>query len=259
MFKNEVERCFIDMTNEVAQLSTKNTYSFSEGLKDGIPIALGYLSVSFSFGLLAVSMGIPEFFTVLISMTNLTSAGQFAGIELIAAGASIIEMIFTQLVINIRYSLMSVSLSQKLDKSVTLIHKIFISFFITDEIFAVASSKENDVSNKYMYGLGIMPFFGWSIGTLLGAISGGLLPVSLRVALGIALYAMFIAIVVPVAKKQKSVAVVVLISVALSCIFKLVPFLKNISSGFVIIISAVVASAIGAILFPVEEEQNEHN
>jgi len=245
--------------NNASLCEPKKQYTFSNGIKDGIPIALGYLSVSFSFGLLAVNMGIPAFFAVLISMTNLTSAGQFAGVGLIAAGASVLEMIFTQLVINIRYSLMSISISQKIDKSVTFLHKLLISFFITDEIFAVASSKDGEISRNYMYGLGIMPFCGWSLGTLLGAVSGGLLPVTLRVALGVALYAMFIAIVVPVAKISKSVAIVVLISVALSCIFKFVPIFKSISSGFVIIFCAVIASAIGALLFPVKEEQNDNS
>ncbi|NCC88185.1 MAG: branched-chain amino acid ABC transporter permease [Clostridia bacterium] len=234
----------------------KKQYTFVNGLKDGIPIALGYLSVSFSFGLLAVNMGIPAFFAVLISMTNLTSAGQFAGVGLIAAGASIIEMIFTQIIINIRYSLMSISISQKIDKSVTLLHKLVLSFFITDEIFAVASSKDGEINKNYMYGLGILPFCGWSLGTLLGAVSGGLLPVTLRVAMGVALYAMFIAVVVPVAKKSKSVAIVVLISITLSCIFKFISIFKNISNGFVIIFCAIIASSIGAWLFPVKEDEN---
>lgn len=242
--------------NDTSFCELKKQYTFVNGLKDGIPIALGYLSVSFSFGLLAVNMGIPAFFTVLISMTNLTSAGQFAGVGLIAAGASIIEMIFTQLIINIRYSLMSISISQKIDKSVTFLHKLILSFFITDEIFAVASSKDGEINKSYMYGLGILPFCGWSIGTLLGAVSGGILPVTLRVAMGVALYAMFIAVVVPVAKKSKSVAIVVLISIALSCIFKFVSIFENISSGFVIIFCAVVASLIGAWLFPVKEDEN---
>lgn len=246
----------IDNTKEISH--SNKQYSFADGLKDGIPIALGYLSVSFSFGLLAVNMGIPAFCAVLMSMTNLTSAGQFAGIELIAAGATIIEMIFTQLVINIRYSLMSISLSQKIDKSISLFHKMVISFFITDEIFAVASSKENEINKRYMYGLGIMPFLGWSFGTLLGAVSGGFLPVTLRVALGVALYAMFIAIVIPTARKSKAVAIVAIISVVLSCFLKFVPIFNNISSGFVIIICAVVASAVGALLFPVKEEQNDN-
>ena len=247
------------MVNEINEkVEKKNDYSFSDGLKDGIPIGLGYLSVSFSFGLLAVNMGIPTFFAVLMSLTNLTSAGQFAGIELIAASATILEMIFTQFVINIRYSLMSISISQKVDKSVNILNKLIISFIITDEIFAVASSKEHDISKQYMYGLGIMPIIGWTSGTLIGAVAGGFLPLTLRLALGVALYAMFIAIVVPEIKKSKEVAIVVLISVCLSCLFKFVPFLKHISGGFAMIICAIVASLIGALAFPIKEVQNDN-
>lgn len=241
---------------KTTKIDENKSYTFSDGLKDGIPIALGYLSVSFSFGLLAVNMGIPTFFATFMSLTNLTSAGQFAGIQIIASGAALIEMVFTQLIINIRYSLMSISISQKVDKSVNILNKFLISYIITDEIFAVASSKEHDISNKYMYGLGLLPIIGWTSGTFLGAVAGGFLPMTLRLALGVALYAMFIAIVVPEVRKSKAVGFVVLISVALSCIFKYVPYIKNISGGFAMIICAVVASIFGAIFFPIKEVQN---
>lgn len=237
----------------------KPNYTFTDGIKDGIPIALGYLSVSFSFGLLAVNMGIPAFFTVFMSFTNLTSAGQFAGIGLISAGATLLEMMFTQFVINIRYSLMSISISQKVDKSVNFLNKLLISFFITDEIFAVATSKEKEIGHKYLYGLGLMPLIGWTLGTLLGAVCGNFLPTTVRLALGVALYAMFIAIVVPEVRKSKAIGVVVTIAVTLSCIFKFVPYLKHISGGFAMIISAIIASVIGAIVFPIEEVQNDNN
>lgn len=235
-----------------------HTYTFSDGLKDGIPIALGYLSVSFSFGLLAVNVGIPTFFATFISLTNLTSAGQFAGIQIIASGAALLEMVLTQLVINIRYSLMSISISQKVDKSVNILNKFLISFVITDEIFAVASSKKHDISSKYMYGIGILPILGWTSGTLIGAVAGVFLPVTLRLALGVALYAMFIAIIVPEIKKSKEVGIVVLISVLLSCLFKYVPFLKPVTGGSAMIICAVIASIIGAIAFPIKEVQNDN-
>ncbi|MFY9379815.1 MAG: AzlC family ABC transporter permease [Acutalibacteraceae bacterium] len=230
-------------------------YSFKNGIKDGMPIALGYLSVSFSFGILASSLGIPAFFSVLISMTNLTSAGQFAGIGLMVASASFVEMVLTQFVINIRYSLMSVSLSQKIDPSTTFLSKLAIAFFVTDEIFVVASNKENEISKKYMYGLGVLPLFAWSFGTFLGAISGDFLPATLCVSLGIALHAMFIAIVVPVAKKCKPVAIISVISVVISCVLNFTPVTCNISNGFVIIICAVLSSAIGALLFPISEKE----
>lgn len=230
-------------------------YNFKNGIKDSVPIALGYLSVSFSFGIIASSLGLPAFFSVLISMTNLTSAGQFAGIELMVASVSFVEMILTQLVINIRYSLMSVSLSQKIDQSASFLNKLVIAFFITDEIFVVASNKENTVSKGYMYGLGVLPFFAWSFGTFLGAVSNNFLPQTVCLSLGIALHAMFIAIVVPVAKKSKPVAVISVVSVVISCIFNFAPFLKNVSNGFIIIICAVISSAIGALFFPISEKE----
>ena len=227
--------------------------SYPEGFKDGIPIGLGYLSVSFSFGIMAVNSGLPVWIAVLISMTNLTSAGQFAGIRLIAGGATYIEMALTQLVINLRYALMSLSLSQKADKSFNILHRIILSFGITDEIFAVASGKPDDIRRKYMYGLVTAPYLGWSVGTLLGAAAGNILPASVSSALNIALYGMFIAIIVPPAKKSRPVLLVILISVVLSSVFEYAPFFNKLSGGFAIIICAVAASLIGALFFPVKE------
>lgn len=226
--------------------------SFKNGLKDGIPIALGYIPVSFAFGVMAVKGGIPVLLTVLISMTNLTSAGQLAGLSLMLSHGSLIEAALTQLVINLRYSLMSVSVSQKLHNSVTLPQRLAISFGITDEIFAVASGNKEDVGNKYMYGLIALPYLGWAGGTLLGAAAGSVLPALVLSSLGIAIYGMFIAIFVPPLKKCFAVALVVAVSSVLSCAFAYLPFLKSVSSGFVIIICAVVAATVGAIVKPVE-------
>lgn len=232
---------------------TEPTYSYSEGFKDGIPIGLGYLSVSFSFGIMAVNSGLPVWIAVLISMTNLTSAGQFAGIGLISSGAPYIEMALTQLVINLRYALMSLSISQKTDKSFSVLHRLVISFGITDEIFAVASGKAHEIGKKYMYGLTTAPYLGWSAGTLFGAIAGNILPESVSSALNIALYGMFIAIIIPPAKKSNSVLLVIILSVLLSFLFKYAPFINKLSSGFAIIICAIIASLFGALLFPVKE------
>lgn len=231
----------------------ESTYRFSEGFKDGIPIGLGYLSVSFSFGIMAVNSGLPVWTTVLISMTNLTSAGQFAGIELISCGAPYIEMALTQLIINLRYALMSLSVSQKADKSFSILHRIILSFGITDEIFAVASGKTNDIGTNYMYGLITAPYLGWSTGTLLGAIAGNILPASVSAALNIALYSMFIAIIIPPAKKSRPVLLVIIISVILSSIFEYAPYINQLSGGFAIIICAITASFFGALFFPVKE------
>ncbi len=230
--------------------------NFRKGLRDGIPIALGYLSVSFTFGLQCISVGLSWWQAFLISLTNVTSAGQFAGLGIMTAGSGLFEMACTQLVINMRYSLMALSLSQKTDKSVKGVHRWGIGFGITDEIFAVAMGNRSEVSKQYMYGLILLPIIGWSGGTLLGAVAGSLLPDVVRSALCIAIYGMFLAIIIPPAKKSSSVLKVILIAVALSCCFRYVPFLnKHISGGFAIIISTIAAAAIGAALFPTPEKQ----
>lgn len=234
-------------------MNSNKTSGFVQGLKDGIPIALGYLSVSFGFGITAVSKGLSVLTSVLISMTNLTSAGQVAGIGIIAAAGSLVEMALAQLIINMRYALMSISLSQKLDDKFTLPHRLIASFGITDEVFAVASAKRHELSSGYMYGLILVPFIGWSLGTFLGASAGEILPERLKAALGIMIYGMFVAIFVPPARKAIGVLAVVLISVGLSCCFKYIPVFSHISSGFAIIICALAASVLGALFFPVKE------
>lgn len=223
------------------------------GIRDGIPIAVGYFSVSFTFGMMAVQSGISPFHAVLISLLNLTSAGQFAGLTVIVSNASLMEMALTQLVVNIRYALMSVSLSQKLDDSVKMRSRLLIAYGNTDEIFAVASSKPGTVGAKYLYGLILLPVLGWVGGTLAGAVASTLLPGTVISALGVALYGMFIAIVVPPAKEHKEVRTVVLIALLLSCAFYYMPVLRQVSSGFMIIICTVAAAAVGAVLFPLKE------
>ena len=227
---------------------------FRRGIRHGIPIALGYVSVSFAFGMKAVASGLTVIQAVLISMTNLTSAGQVAALPLMAGGAALTEMALTQLTINLRYALMSLRLSRKLDGTMGTLQRMIFSFANTDEIFVVASSQPGKVGKAYLYGLIITPWFGWSLGTLLGAAAGTLLPEFVRNALGIALYGMFLAIILPPAREQKSVRAVVLMAVALSLCFHYVPGLKSISSGFAIIICAVAAAAAGAVLYPVKEE-----
>lgn len=230
---------------------------YIRGLKDGIPIALGYISVSFTFGLMAVSNDFSWWQATIISMTNLTSAGQFAGLGIIIASGSLVEMAITQFVINLRYALMSLSLSQKVDDSITGIYRWLIGFGITDEIFAVAMSNEKQVCKKYMFGLMTTPYIGWALGTFLGAILGNVLPDSVCSALGVAIYGMFIAIIVPPMKAERNFLYIVLLAVLLSSFFTWMPGLKQISSGFAIIICAVLASVVGAILFPVSEKEME--
>ena len=233
--------------------------SFLKGIKDGLPICIGYFAVSFAFGISAVGMGLSWLEALLISTTNLTSAGQLAGVPIIAGGGSLIEMAVSQLVINSRYALMSVSLSQKLGKSIKLPQRFLVSFGNTDEIFAVAMTNKNSVGKKYMYGLILTPYFGWALGTLFGVIADNILPAIVISALGVAIYGMFVAIVVPEMKRQKPVLFCVLLAVILSCGFEFLPFLKEVPDGFVIIICAVVSSAIFAITSPVPAEEGEND
>lgn len=235
----------------------KNTSSltFKKGLKDGIPIALAYLSVSFAFGVTAVELGVPNFIALLISMTNLTSAGQLAGVAIIAVLGSAFELILTQVVINARYFLMSLALSQKLDNKFTLLDRLLCAFGITDEIFAVAVSNKENVNKFYMFGLILLPFIGWSSGTIIGALMGDILPKFIVSALNIALYAMFIGIIFPAALVNKKIFPVVFISASLSAIFFFVPGLNQISSGISCIICSIIASIIGALIFPNDDEK----
>lgn len=236
-------------------MSTPDNNNFRRGFFHGMPIGLGYFSVSFAFGILCVMEGLPVWASVLISMTNLTSAGQVAGVSIMAAGGSFVEMAMTQLVINLRYALMSLSLSQKMHDSVSTPRRAFIAFSVTDEIFAVSSGQNGTLGKKYMLGLSVLPYICWTAGTLLGAVAGGFLPAELRSALGIALYGMFIAIIIPPSKKNKAVLPVLVTAAAISCLLRLVPVFSGNNSGFVIIIAAIAASALGALLFPLKETE----
>ncbi|MDD3369892.1 MAG: AzlC family ABC transporter permease [Lachnospiraceae bacterium] len=237
----------------------KNQLEFSQGIKDGLPIAIGYFSVSFSFGILCSSFGLSPYIAGLISLTNVTSAGQFAGLSVIIAKATLLEMILTQLVINSRYALMSLSLSQKLAPGIGTFKRCLIAFANTDEIFAVAMNHAGPVTPIYMAGLEITPILGWSLGAFTGAFANNILPVNIRSALGIALYGMFIAIVVPVAKEKNSVLAVCTLAVLTSVLFAYIPVLQHVSTGFSIIICTVIASVIGAIFFPIPNEEDSEN
>lgn len=234
-----------------------NKNEFKRGIIDGIPIALGYLAVSFTFGIEASKNGLTILQATLLSLTNLTSAGQFAGLGIIVASATYIEMAFTQLIINLRYCLMSCSLSQKLDNKAPFFHRFFMSYGITDEIFGICSAKAKSLSPFYCYGAICVASPGWALGTFLGALSGELLPARMLSALGVALYGMFIAIVIPPAKENKIIRGLVIVSMLSSFLFSITPILKNISSGFTIIILTIVIAGVAALLFPIDaKEQN---
>lgn len=227
---------------------------YFRGLRYGIPIGLGYLSVSFTFGIMAVSYGLYWWQAVVISMLTVTSAGQFAGIGIMMHPGQYIEMLVSQLTINVRYSFMSISLSQKTDSKFKGLYRWLLGFFMTDEIFAVAST-EKSVKRSFFAGLATLPYFGWALGTLVGALLGNILPQRLMSALGLAIYGMFVAIVVPEMKHKKTVCIVVAFAIVFSCLFTYVPILSQVSSGLSISICAIVAAILGAILFPVKEDE----
>ncbi len=228
---------------------------WKEGLRDGIPIALGYFAVSFTFGMMASAGGMKTGHSVLISATNLTSAGQFAALDIILANGPYFEVFLTQLIINLRYCLMSFSVAQKLAPTVGTLPRLVMAFGVTDEIFGIDAARRGRVTPAYHIGAMCVAIPGWTLGTLLGAISGNLLPTFIMSALGIAIYGMFLAIIIPPAKADRYVLYAVLLAMALSACFYYIPLLKQVSSGFVIIIVTVVVSGIFAFLRPIPEEE----
>lgn len=221
----------------------------------GLPVGLGYFSVSFGFGAMAVAQGIRALDATLISAVNLTSAGQFAGLTLIVAMGSLWEMVMTQIVINSRYSLMSLALAQRMGQRIGFLPRLLIAFFNTDEIFALAMADPEPLTVPYLLGLGLLPFLGWTGGTLVGGLAGSALPADIRAALGVMLYGMFIAIVIPPAKQEKAVLVTVILALICSCVFHWMDGLKTVSAGVSIVICTVAAAGAAAICFPVEPEE----
>ena len=220
-----------------------------------MPVCIGYFSVSFGFGAMAVAQGLKILDAILISASNLTSAGQFAGLTVIAAGAAILEMILTQLVINSRYALMSLALSQRLGPQVGTGKRLMMAFFNTDEVFALGMSRQGKLTVSYFVGAGTVAAVGWVAGTAMGALAGSVLPLSVRTALGVMLYGMFIAIVVPQARQEKPMLVCLVLALAFSCLFAWLPVLNAVSAGLAIVICTVAAAAVCAVLFPVPDEE----
>ena len=220
-------------------------------------IALGYLAVSFGFGIISVSSGLLWYESLFISMFNLTSAGQLAAVPLLASGGTLAELALSQLVINSRYALMSVSLSQRFGKNIRLVDKLLIGFANTDEIYAVAIGREETLGRKYMLGLIICPYIGWSVGTLFGALAGNILPELLVTALSVSLYAMFIAILVPAAKRERPVLICILTAMAASALFTYVPVLNQVPVGFRVVICTVVVSTLLGFFAPVADDDGE--
>lgn len=228
-------------------------------LRDGMTIGIGYLAISFAFGLMSSGYGFPVYESVMISAICLTSAGQLAALPIIFSLGSFVELIMTQVLINLRYSLMSISLSQRFDKSIRLRDKFYLSYAVTDEMFAVAIGKNRQLSKKYLASLIILPYSGWVLGTLLGAIAGNILPTVIVDALSVSMYAMFVAILVPAAKISRPILACVLSSVALSCLFKYTPVLNKLPNGFVIIIIALAVCIPLSLICPIKDEEVQTN
>ena len=228
---------------------------FKRGIQTGVPVGLGYFSVSFGFGAMAIAQGLSALNATLISATNLTSAGQFAGLTLIVAAGTLWEMIMTQIVINSRYSLMSIALAQRMGEKIGFLPRLLIAFFNTDEIFALAMARKEPLTVPFLLGLGTLPILGWTGGTLMGALAGSVLPTDIRAALGVMLYGMFIAIVIPPARQEKPVCIVMILALILSCLFAWVPTLQQVSAGISIVLCTVIAAAVCAALFPVADEE----
>jgi len=232
-----------------------NMKIFSEGLRDGLPIGLGYLAVSFSLGIAARNAGLNPFQGFLASLLTIASAGEYAAFAVIAAAGSYLEMALTILVTNIRYLLMSCALSQKFDEKTAFIHRFFVGFGITDEIFGATIARPGRLDPLYSYGCMTAAVPCWAVGTMLGIIAGNILPLRIVSALSVALYGMFIAVVVPPARTSRPIALIVVVSFVLSLIASLAPVIRSWSGGMrTVVLTLSIASAF-ALIFPVKEEE----
>lgn len=237
---------------------TENIKWYKKGLKDGIPIALGYFAVAFTLGIAAKNSGLTAFQAMLTAALTNASAGGYAGFTLIASGAGYLEMALTQLVINARYLLMSCALSQKLPPETSLVHRGIVAFDVTDEIFGISIAVKGQLNPYYNYGAMTVAIPGWALGTFLGVIMGNTLNFRLVSALSVGLYGMFLAIIIPPARKNKVIAGTVAVSFIMSFIFSRTPVLSKISSGIRVILLTVVISLAAALLFPVKQEEDEN-
>jgi len=221
-------------------------------MKNGIPICLGYFAVSFAFGIQAADINLSPFQAGLLSLMNVTSAGQFAGLAVIASAGSYIEMGILQAIVNLRYLLMSAALSQKLKPETPTLHRLGIAYGVTDEIFGISVMRKGSLSPYFSYGATLVSVFGWVSGTVLGASAGAILPQRLISALGIALYGMFIAIIIPPAREQRPVLITVVAGMVAATIFTYTPVLRALSGGMRIIIVTVIVAGAAAYIWPVE-------
>lgn len=234
-----------------------NGYWYKKGLRDGLPIAAGYFAVAFTLGITAKNIGMTPVQAAVSSMLLHASAGQYAAMTVIATGTGYLEMVMTTLIVNLRYLLMSCALSQKAGSGMKAGHRMIVSYYITDEIFGIASAVEGKLNPFYNYGAASVAGPGWTIGTFLGALLGTALPVRLGRALGVALYGMFIAIIIPPAKKSRIIGGIVVISMLASYLFSVLPVVREVSEGFRIIILTITIAGVMAWRFPVQEEKTK--
>lgn len=227
------------------------------GVKDGVPVAFAYFAVSFTFGIIAKQMGLTQSEAGFMSATNVTSAGQFAGVTLISATAAMTELAFTQLIINSRYFLMSFALSQKIDPSTPLFHRLLMAFGITDEVFGMSMASPGKLSPYYTYGIMCLTIPGWVLGTLSGVVSETLLPDRMMSALSIALYGMLLAVIIPPARGNRAITGIIAMSMGLSLLFAVLPVLGTISTGVKIIVLTVIIAGLAAYHFPLKEPAHE--
>ncbi|MBR4030963.1 MAG: AzlC family ABC transporter permease [Clostridia bacterium] len=237
-------------------MEINNKRWFKKGMRDGIPISLGYFAVAFTLGIAAKNAGLSAFQATIASLLVNASAGEFAGFTLIAAGASYIELAIMMVVANARYLLMSCALSQKLSPETKFKHRLFLGADLTDELFGISMAVTNYLNPVYTYGAMLVSIPGWATGTCLGVVMGNILPADVVSALSVGLYGMFLAIIIPPAKKNKIIAGVVTASMVLSYIVAKTPLFSGMSSGMQIILLTVVISSVAALLFPVKEEEN---
>lgn len=236
---------------------SRNKNAFTNGLRDGIPIALGYFAVAFSLGIVAKKAGLNPFQGFLSSILNHASAGEYAEFTVIMADAAYIEMAFVILVTNIRYLLMSCALSQKFDPDTSFLHRFLVGFGITDEIFGISIGRSGSPNPYYNYGAMAIALPGWALGTAFGIVAGNILPPSVVSALSVALYGMFVAIIVPASKQNKIVGGVVIVSFAASFAVSRIPMFRRLSDSMKISLLTVIIAGLAAILFPVKDAE-EH-
>lgn len=229
---------------------------YLRGVKSGLPIGAGYFAVSFTLGILMQSAGISVFQGILMSLTNNTSAGQAAGTQIIMEGGSYAEIAISQLVINLRYFLMSAALAPVVTTTMKTIPRLLISFEVTDEVFALLVSQKRPLSQFFAYGVFSVTIPGWAAGTGLGILFGNILPPDVVNALSVALYAMFIAVIIPPAKENRVLRIVIPVSMAVSFLASVLPLTSALSSGMRIIILTVLLSALFALVAPVKEAED---